>query len=97
MKSGQVEGWGQIVELPENKNRVGLGFSRYTTRRVLKHEFVIRPIQEVFHSACFIHPVDQVVAVISEGNSYPEWPCFVTHGETSQNWIFMDVPSVVHL
>lgn len=71
MKSGQAKVWGQIVELPENKSRVVLGFSPYTNRRALKHEVVIRPIQEVFYSAGFIHPGDQVVVAISEGDSDP--------------------------
>lgn len=44
MKNAQAEGWGHIVELPENKNIVGLGFSPYTTGRLLKHEVIIRPI-----------------------------------------------------
>ena len=56
VKSGQAEVWGQIIELPENKRRVVLEFSPYTNRRALKHEVVIRPIQEVFHSVGFIHP-----------------------------------------
>lgn len=71
MKSGQVEGWGQIVELLENKNIFGLGFSPYTTRRALKHEVVVIPIREVFHSAGFIHPGYQYVVVISEGDLDP--------------------------
>lgn len=71
MKSGQVEGWGHIVELPENKSKFGLGFSSYTTRRALKHEVNVIPIQEVFHGAGFIHPGDQVIAAISEGDSDP--------------------------
>lgn len=45
LKSGQAKGWGKIVELPENKNKVGLGFSPCVARRALKHEYVIRPIQ----------------------------------------------------
>ena len=79
VKSDQAEGWEQIVELPENKNRVGLGFSPYTTRRTLNHEVIIRPIQEVFLSAGFINPGDQAITTISEEDSDPEWPCFVTY------------------
>lgn len=97
VKSGQAEGWGQIVELPKNKNKVGLRFPPYTTRRVLKKEVVLRPIQEVFHSAGFTHPGDQNVDAISEGDSYLEWPCLAMHGEISQNWTVVDVPSVIHL
>lgn len=71
MKNDQAEGWGQIVKLPKNKNKVSLGLSPYTTRSVLKHEVVIIPIQEVFHNAGFIYPGDKVVAAISEGDSDP--------------------------
>lgn len=52
VENGQSSKWGQIVELTENKNRVGLGFSLGATQRDLKR------IQEVFHNVSFIHAKD---------------------------------------
>lgn len=56
--NGHFVGWDQAEELAENKNIVGLGFSPSSTRRDLKH------IQEVFHSAGFIHSKDKFVVAI---------------------------------
>ncbi|XP_050889248.1 uncharacterized protein LOC127094461 [Lathyrus oleraceus] len=50
--NGQSAKWGQIIELAENKNIAGLGFSPSVTRRDLKR------IQEVFHSIGFIYSKD---------------------------------------
>lgn len=91
VENGQVVGWGQGFELAENKNKVGLGFSSGSTRRDLKH------IHEVFYSAGFIHSKDQFAAAILEDNQEQKVPNFVTHRLMCQNWIIVDVPSVIHL
>ncbi|KAI5428794.1 hypothetical protein KIW84_033702 [Lathyrus oleraceus] len=80
---------GQIFKLAKNKNIVGLGFSPGGTQRDLKR------IQEVFHSAGFIHSKDQFVVAILENDEEQEAPDFVTRGSMCQKWITVDVPSVI--
>ena len=91
MENGQSVGWGQILELVENKNKVGLGFSLDSTCRDLKR------IQEVFHNVGFIHSKDQSAAAILEDDQEQEASNFVTHRLICQNWTIVDVPSVIHL
>lgn len=68
-----------------------MGFSPGPTQRDLKQ------IQEVFHSAGFIHTKDQSTAAILEEDEEQEMPDFVTCRSTCQNWIAVDVPYVIHL
>lgn len=57
----------------------------------------MKKIQEVFHSAGFIHTKDQSIVVILEEDEEQEVLDFVTRGSTCQYLIVMDVPSVIHL
>ena len=91
IENGQYARWGKIVELAENKNIAGLGFSLGATLRDLNL------IQEVFHSADFIHSKDQSDVAILEDDEEQQVPNFVTRGSVCQNWITVDVPYVIHL
>lgn len=82
---------GQVVELSGRQNRDGLGFSPGSNRRDLKC------IQEVFHSAGFIHSKDQSDVAILEDDQEQEAPNFLTHKLMFRNWTAIDVPSIVHL
>ncbi|XP_050919131.1 uncharacterized protein LOC127136637 [Lathyrus oleraceus] len=91
VENGQSVGWGQVVELAENKNIVVLGFSPGSTHKDLKCT------QEVFHSVGFIHSKDQSATAILEDDQEQEAPIFVTHEVMCQNWNAVDVLSVTHL
>ncbi|XP_050919124.1 uncharacterized protein LOC127136630 [Lathyrus oleraceus] len=91
LENGQSARWGQVMELVENKNRAGLGFSPGSTLRDLKR------IQEVFHNIGFISSKDQSDVAILEDDEEQEAPNFVTHGSICKNWIDVDVPFVIHL
>ena len=90
LESGQSSQWGQVIEVVENKDRTGLGFEPGAVQRDLKS------FQEVFHSAGFIHAKDHSTAAIIEDDQEEEMPNFVTHGLICQNWIAVDVPTIVH-
>ncbi|CAI8593899.1 unnamed protein product [Vicia faba] len=96
VQHGLIEGRGHIMNLPENKHFVGLGFSLKSGKTV-KHEVIFRPIQEIFHSGGFIHPTSPEVDAVTKDDSDLDWPNFMTHGGTSQNWIVVDIPIVVHV
>ena len=91
VENGQSTRWGQVFELAENKNQASLDFSPGATRRDLKR------IQEVLHSAGFIHSKYQSATVILEEDEELGVPTFMTRGSMCQNWIVVDVPFVIHL
>ncbi|GAU51349.1 hypothetical protein TSUD_412970 [Trifolium subterraneum] len=68
VQNGLSAGWGQVVTLPENKYREGVGFSPSSTR-VPKRNVVNGPIKDTFYSAGFIHPPLPEVNVIIEDDS----------------------------
>jgi len=89
VQKGKTEGWGQLVQLPENKRKEGLGFSTHKSR-------VANPTEGTFHSVGFINAPPETNAVL-EDQSEEEAPDFVTPGGTCCNWIVVDIPSVIPL
>ncbi|KAK2376047.1 hypothetical protein QL285_076885 [Trifolium repens] len=55
IQSGLSTGWGRVVTLPENHHHEGLGFSPSSTK-VVGPNVAIKTINEIFHSAGFLHP-----------------------------------------
>jgi hypothetical protein len=55
IQSGSSTGWGQVVTLPENNHHEGLGFSPSFAKTVGPN-VAIKTINEIFHSAGFMHP-----------------------------------------
>ncbi|MCI34815.1 receptor-like kinase, partial [Trifolium medium] len=65
VQNGLSAGWGQVVTLPENKRREGLGFSP-SAARAAKPDVVIKKIEDTFHSTGFIHPPSSEANAIIE-------------------------------
>lgn len=86
-----IPGWGQVIQLPENKNREGLGFVPSA-----KEARSAGPSKTVFKSAGFIHTKADVNAII-EDEEEEVFPCFVTPNNICNNWVAVDVPSVTPL
>jgi len=89
VQEGKTERWGQLVQLPKNKRKEGLGFSTHKSR-------VANPIEGTFDSVGFINALPKTNAVL-EDQSEEEIPDFVTPGGTCCNWISMDIPSAISL
>ena len=89
VQSGKAEGWGQLVQLPENKRKEGLGFS-------VSRSGVFNPMGGTFHSAGFINAPPEISAII-EDQAEETTPVFVTPGGSCCNWIAADIPSVIPL
>jgi len=89
VQEGKAEGWGQLVQLPKNKRKEGLGFSTYKSR-------VVNPIEGTFHSAGFINAPPKINAIV-EDQSQEEAPVFVTPGGVCCNWVVVDISSVIPL
>lgn len=80
------------MEIAENKNRVGIGFQPGPFNAK------VNVMQPIFHSGGFIHGNDQHSTSIIEDNGDEDKACtnFVTHGQTCNNWVAVDVPVVIH-
>lgn len=95
-EDGSTSGWGQVVSLPENKFREGLGFSP-TSSKFSQQDAVLLPIQETFRSGGFINPTQSETNVVIEEDPEEDAQSFVTHEMVCQNWIVVDVPTIVHV
>jgi len=89
VRSGKAKGWGQLVQLPENKRKEGLGFSASRSE-------VFNPTGGTFHSAGFINAPTEISAIV-EDLEEEMTPAFVTPGGSCCNWITADIPSVIPL
>jgi len=72
VRSGKAEGWGQLVQLPENKRKEGLGFSASKSG-------VFNPTGGTFHSVGFINTPPEINAIM-EDQAEEMIPAFVTPG-----------------
>jgi len=89
VREGKAEGWGQLVQLPDNKRKEGLGFSTHKPR-------VVNPAKGTFHSVRFINAPPEINAIV-EDPSQEETPVFVTPGGVCCNWVAVDISSVIPL
>jgi len=89
VQEGKAEGWGQLMQLSENKRKEGMGFSTHKPG-------VVNPTEGTFHSAGFINAPPDINTVL-EDQSEEETPIFVTPGGAFCNWIADDIPSVIPL
>jgi hypothetical protein len=84
---GKTEGWGQLVKLPENKRKEGIGFPNHKPG-------AFNPTGGTFRSAGFIYDPPDTNAII-EDQSEEVAHVFVTPGGACCNWIAVDIPSVI--
>lgn len=54
-------------------------------------------MQPKFHSGGFIHENSQhSAAIIEDSDENEAYANFVTHGQTCNNWVVVDVPTIIH-
>ena len=95
---GHSEVWGQIVDPPVKKNRVGLGFSLKNDKgKSMKPKFAACKYQDIFHSGGYLHPTVSEINAIVEDEAEQEMENYVTHRVRVKNWITSDVPSCMHV
>ncbi|KAI5384904.1 hypothetical protein KIW84_071767 [Lathyrus oleraceus] len=90
IETGSIDQWGRMVEIDENKNRAELGIQLGSSN--VKAE----DVQPSFHSGGFIHGNDQHSVAVIEDDEDEACANFVTHGQTCNNWVVVDVPVIVH-
>ncbi|XP_024634522.1 uncharacterized protein [Medicago truncatula] len=87
IQEGKTEGWGQLVELSENKHKQGIGFPN-------SKPGTFDPTRGSFYSAGFIHDSPETDS-ITEDTPEEVAPVFVTPEGACRNWIAVDIPSVI--
>ncbi|KAI5436267.1 hypothetical protein KIW84_022656 [Lathyrus oleraceus] len=86
IKYGASTGLGQMIKLEENKSRAGIGYSSGIFNE-----------HGLFQSGGFIHTVeDQEATAIVEDDAEEDSGNFVIPGGVCNNWVVVDVPTVVH-
>jgi hypothetical protein len=96
LQEGVAPRWGKIVQLPENKNKEGLGFTPFEGKAKAKPNGILEPIEDTFRNAGFLHPPPETNAII-EDKVEEEPLSFVIPGGVCYNWVAVDVPSVTPL
>ncbi|KAI5437067.1 hypothetical protein KIW84_023257 [Lathyrus oleraceus] len=86
VKEGDVDQWGRMVELSDNKGRAGLGFQKASS--IARSE----DMQLSFRSGGFIHGNEQHLAAVLEDSEEEDCTNFVTHGKKCNNWTAVDIP-----
>lgn len=88
VQASGVDKWGRVVEVIENKNKVGLGFQQGPFKDDVK------AMQSIFHSGWFTHKDERhSVAIIEDEEACAN---FVPRGQTCNNWVIIYIPVIVH-
>ncbi|KAI5386633.1 hypothetical protein KIW84_072963 [Lathyrus oleraceus] len=86
IEHGTTTDLGQMIKMEDNKSRASIGYSSGTFN---KHG--------LFQSGGFIHTVqDEETATIVKENAEEDSDNFVIPGGVCNNWVVVDVPTVVH-
>lgn len=92
VQAGRSKVWGKMVEVAENRNRAGLGFSSGRQRQ--QQNFNHGTCPQLFQSGGFIH-YPEVDAILEE-QAEPDRAGFVSH-QRINNWTSVDIPSCLHI
>ncbi|KAI5435605.1 hypothetical protein KIW84_022132 [Lathyrus oleraceus] len=90
VEEGNIDQWGHMVEVSDNKGRTGVGFQQgLSTARS-------EDMQLNFHSGEDIHGNEQHLVALLEVNKGDDFTNFVTHGKACNNWNDVDIPIILH-
>ena len=90
VEEGNVDQWGCMVEVSDNKGRTGLGFQQGSSTARSED------MQLSFRNGGFIHGNEQHLVVVLEDDEEEDCTNFVTHGKACNNWIAVDIPIILH-
>ncbi|KAI5428965.1 hypothetical protein KIW84_033818 [Lathyrus oleraceus] len=89
-QAGSNDKLGRVVEVVEDKSRAGMGFQQGPFNGNVK------AMQPVFRSGGFINEDEQHSTTIIEDEDEEACANFVTHDQTYNNWVVVDVPVIVY-
>ena len=93
VENGDSKGWGKLPEIPEKKNRFGLGYE--LSKATLKGKARFPPIQEVFVSKGVEH--GEQVAMMSHKDTIKKATDFIREcapDEELKNWTVVEIPEI---
>ena len=90
VEEGNVDQWGRMVEVSDNKGRTGLGFQKGSSTARFED------MQLSFRSGGFIHGNEQHLADVLEDDEEEDFTNFVTHGKACNNWSAVDIPVILY-
>ncbi|MCI40994.1 gag-pol polyprotein, partial [Trifolium medium] len=93
-EEGDLEGWGKLIDIPEKKNRYGLGYQPSAAVFSIFGHGKIPTIQETFRNAGFIHE-GQVALLEDTDEAIPNLVYRCTPDEALDNWKAMEIPEIV--
>ncbi|KAI5427282.1 hypothetical protein KIW84_032627 [Lathyrus oleraceus] len=86
IEHGATNGMGKMIKMEDNKSQTGIGYSSGVSNDL-----------GPFQSGGFIHTVeDQEAAAIIEEDEVEDLGNFVIPGRICNNWVVVDVPTVIH-
>jgi hypothetical protein len=90
VEEGNVDQWGRMVEVSDNKGRTGMGFQQgLSTAR-------LEDMQLSFRSGGFIHGNEKHLAAVLEDDEEEDCTNFVMQGKACKNWTVVDIPVIMH-
>ncbi|KAI5394773.1 hypothetical protein KIW84_061406 [Lathyrus oleraceus] len=90
VEEGNVDQWGRMVEVSDNKGRTSLGFQRGSSTARSED------MQLSFRSGGFIHGNEQHLVDVLKDDEEEDCTNFVAHGKACNNWTAIDIPVVLH-
>ncbi|MCI49632.1 gag-pol polyprotein, partial [Trifolium medium] len=100
-EEGSFKGWGKLPDIPEKKDRFGLGYipTAAVFSRASQNHFrleYIPSIQETFRSAGFDHE-DRVALLEDTDEEVPDLVYRCTPDEILTNWKAMEIPEIISI
>ncbi|XP_058782873.1 uncharacterized protein LOC131657499 [Vicia villosa] len=89
------ENWGKIIEVPEKKDRLGLGYQPSAINRAVKEGRQIPPLKQTFVTGGYEH--NKQVSMLSNKGINESAFDFIrecAQGEQLQNWTTLEIPEI---
>lgn len=94
IQNGHPLGWGRMLEFPNNKDRIGLGYNTQNLKKTqpIAEKGQVLPLSEYFSSVCYID--DDHVCVVEEDVEDAELIFTETNGRGATKWTEIEIPEV---
>ena len=94
IKGRDTQGWGKLLEIPEKKDRLGLGYKPANEIIQKTSQKKLYTLQETFHSAGY-RDEDQVT-MIEEEKRKPSLLCHCSSNVPLSNWKAIEIPKMIY-
>lgn len=94
IKGRDTQGWGKLLEIPEKKDQLGLGYKPAYERIQKTGQKKLYTLQETFHSAGY-RDEDQVTMIEEEEKGMPILVCHCSSNIPLNNWKAIEIPKMI--